>query len=127
MIAVIYVVSIALVSFFGLQFKVFEEIVPVSGVEILNDGLKDSEMWGKYAVVLPDENGEWHYQIKYRVHPDEESNSEVKFTYDTQNTAVSIDEFGVVTFTRPGMVKVILIPSDGSDVSATITIIAAQA
>ena len=125
MIALIYVVSIALVSFFGLQFKVFEEIIPVESIEILNEGLKYSELWGNYVVIQADENGEWRYQIKYRVHPDEATNSEVKFTYDTQNQSATIDEFGVVTFTKPGMMKVILIPADGSDTSASITIIAA--
>ena len=33
-IALIYVASVALVSFLGLQFKVFEEVVPVESIEI---------------------------------------------------------------------------------------------
>ena len=36
LIALIYILSIALVSFFGLQYKVFEEVIPVERVEILN-------------------------------------------------------------------------------------------
>lgn len=124
LIALIYVLSIALVSFFGLQYKVFEEVIPVERVELLNEGLKDNDLWGKYVVIQADENGEWHYQIKYRVYPDEATNNQVKFTYDTQNTAATVDEAGVVTFTSRGMIKVTLIPLDGSDASATITIIA---
>ena len=63
LIAIIYVASIALVSFFGLQFKVFEEVIPVESVEILNDGLKHNDTWGNYVTVSPDASGEWHYQI----------------------------------------------------------------
>ena len=39
LIAIIYVASIALVSFFGLKFKVFEEVVPVESVKILDENL----------------------------------------------------------------------------------------
>ena len=125
LIALIYILSIALVSFFGLQYKVFEEVIPVERIEILNEGLDYHETWGNYVVISPDkETGEWRYQIQYRVYPDEATDNKVKFTYDTQNTVASVDENGLVTFTGIGMVKVTLIPLDGSDTSATITIIA---
>ena len=127
LIAIIYIASIALVSFFGLKFKVFEEIIPVESVEILNEGLKENEMWGKYVTITPDENGEWNYQILYRVYPDNATNNKVDFNYDEQNKVATVDEFGVVHFTSPGMIKVTLIPLDGSDTSATITIIAKNA
>lgn len=126
LLAIIYIASIALVSFFGLKFKVFEEIVYVERIELLNEGLEDtgSDEFGKYAIVHPDENGEWRYQIKYRVHPDEATNSEVEFSYDTQNTAVTVDENGVVTFTEPAAVTITITPKDGTDSKAIITIIA---
>lgn len=125
LIAIIYVSAIALVSFFGLQYKVFEAEVPVESITILNDGLKYNAEWGNYVVIRPDANGDLRYQIQYRVGPDNATNQKVGFSYDTQNTNVSIDEHGLVTFQQGGdMVKVQLIPMDGSDVSATITIIA---
>ena len=124
LIGLIYVASIALVSFFGLKFKVFEEVIPVESIELLNEGLKHNDIWGEYVVIHPDEKGEWRYQIKWRVHPDEATDNSVSFSYDHQNTCATIDEFGVVTFTEPGMISVTLIPMDGSDTSVTITIIA---
>lgn len=124
LIAIIYIASIALVSFFGLKYKVFEEEIPVERIEILNEGLKENTMWGKYIVISPDENGEWVYQILYRVYPDNATNNKVEFSYDEQIKVATVDEFGVVRFTGPGVIKVQLIPADGSDVSASITIIA---
>ena len=125
LIAIIYVASIALVSFFGLQFKVFEEVIPVSEVEILNEGLKESETWGRYVTVSADANGEWRYQIKYRVHPDDATNKEVDFNVAaTPAGCATIDENGVVIFNSVGMAKVYVIATDGTNAEATVTIIA---
>ena len=126
LIAIIYVASIALVSFFGLQFKVFEEIIPVESVEILNEGLKyDEKTWGKYTTVYPDASGEWHYQIKYRVHPDNATNNEVDFNLAaTPEGCATIDANGVVTFTKSGIAKVYVIATDGTNAEAKVTIIA---
>ena len=124
LIGIIYVASIALVSFFGLKFKVFDEIIPVESIELLNEGLKENETWGNYVVISPDESGEWRYQIKWRVHPDNASDNSVSFSYDKQNDAATVNELGLVTFTKPGICEVTLIPKDGSDTSVKITIIA---
>ena len=124
LIAIIYVAAIALVSFFGLQYKVFEEIVSVERIEILNEGLQEHASLGKYIIINPDENGDRRFQIQYRVYPDNATNNEVEFSYDKQNTNVTIDENGVVTFAGPGSVKIQVIAKDGSAISANITIIA---
>ena len=124
-IALIYLVAIALVSFFGLQFKVFEQIIPVERIEILNEGLKENATWGKYVVIQKNAEGEWKYQIDYRVYPDDATDTRVSFSYDSQaHPGVSIDETGVVTFTTSDMVKVKIISMDGGNVETTITIIA---
>ena len=124
LIAVIYIASIAIVSFFGLQFKIFEEVVSVESIEILNRGLKEDKNWCKYVVIEPDANGDRRYHIEYRVHPDEATNPKVEFNYDRQTPNVTVDENGLVTFSKPGMVKVYLIATDGSNIQTTITIIA---
>lgn len=128
LIGIIYIAAIALVSFFGLQAKVFNDFVYVSSIEILNEGMRVNEETGeKYAIVRPDENGKRAYQIEYRVGPDNASNQEVEFAYDKNNSAsISIDSNGVVTFPNAGTsIKVYLIAKDGSDVqSETITLIA---
>ena len=124
LIGIIYVASIAVVSFFGLQFKVFNEVIPVESIEILNEGLKYNETWGNYVVIYADEDGLWRYKIDYRVHPDNASNDKVSFTYDDTNTNVTVDDSGLVVFTAPGSVKVFIIATDGSNVQETVTIIA---
>lgn len=124
LIGIIYVASIALVNFFGLDFKMFNEVVYVESIEILDDNLKENELFGKYAVIYPDENGEWKYQISYRVHPDNVTDTKVEFAYDKQTPGVTVDQNGIVTFTQPGSVMITLIPHDGSEARATITIVA---
>ena len=124
LIALIYVVSIALVSFFGLQYKTFNPIVYTTSVELLNENVKVNEQGEPYVVVRPDDEGNRQYQILYRVHPDNATNNEVSFAYDNQNGTVSIDENGVVTFTKKGVVTVQIIAKDGSGASAKLTIYA---
>lgn len=122
-IALIYVASIALVSFFGLQHKVFEEVIPVERVEITNEGQKYSETHGDYIVIRPNEKGERRIKIDYHVYPENASNTKVDFAYEQVDYA-SVDEYGVVTFTSPGVLKVRIIATDGSNAEDTITIIA---
>ncbi|MBQ2773386.1 MAG: hypothetical protein IJC95_06250 [Clostridia bacterium] len=122
LITIIYIASIALVSFFGLQFKVFDEIVYSNKIELLNEDIKIKN-GEPYALAEKGEDGVWRYQLKYRVYPDNVTNSAVTFSYDNQNNTVSIDENGVVTITKKGPVIIQILPQDGSpDVSATLTV-----
>lgn len=122
-IALIYVASVALVSFFGLQYKVFEEVVPVERVEITNEGQKPSATFGDYIVIEPNEKGERRIKIDYHVYPDNASNTTVDFAYEQVDCA-SVDEYGVVTFSAPGVLKVTIIATDGTNAQDSITIIA---
>ena len=127
LIAIIYVASIALVSFFGLQYQNFFEIVYTEQIELLGDNIKTNDKGEKYVVILPDEQGNYAYQIQYRVHPDNATNSKVDFVFDHEKadkSSISVDENGVVTFPkRGGTLKVKLVAKDGSGASATITLI----
>lgn len=126
LIAVIYVTSVALVSFFGLQAKMYKDKVYVESIEILDpDGkIKIDDEGNPYVTILPDENGERKYQIQYRVHPDDASNKTVSFDYDKQNTNVTIDENGIVTFKKKGSVIVYIKATDGSGADAQLEITA---
>lgn len=125
LIALIFVASVVAVSFFGLQFKTFNEVVYVESVEILNEDIKYDDAGDAYVIIFPDENGVRQYQIKYRVHPDNATDDSVTFVYDKQNTNVSVDENGVVTFAKGGndVITVQVKANDGS-ASASITIYA---
>ena len=93
LIGIIYLVSVALVSFFGLDFKVFEEVVYVERVEILNKGTE--EFGGIPCVyVKAGADGIYRYQIEYRVYPDNATNQEVDFIYDKQNDCFFKELFG---------------------------------
>ena len=119
LIALIYIASIALVSFFGLKFKVFDEIVYVSSIELLNTDIKEANETQKleydyYVVIRPNaETGERRYQIEYRVHPDNATNQEVDFVYDESIEGVSVSEDGIVAFDGPGSVIVSVVAKDG--------------
>ena len=114
LIALIFIASVVCVSFFGLQFKTFEEIVYVSSIELLDENLKTNDQGEKYVVIYPDENGDRKYQIKYRVHPDNATDDGVIFAYDEENTFATVDENGLVTFTKKGAITVQIIAKDGS-------------
>lgn len=122
-IALIYIAAVALVSFFGLKHKVFEEVIGVERVEITNEGQKHSDTHGDYIVIRPNEKGERRIKIDYHVYPENASNTAVDFAYEQVDFA-SVDEYGVVTFTSPGVLKVRIIATDGSNAEDTITIIA---
>ena len=124
LIALIFIASVVLVSFFGLQFKTFDEIVYVESIEILEDNLKTNPEGQKYVVILPDENGVRQYQIKYRVHPDNATDDSVTFVYDKQNTNVSVDENGVVTFAKERTSVTVQVKANDGSASASITIFA---
>ena len=125
LIAIIYIASIALVSFFGLQFKVFNEIIYSNEIQILNQDIKLEKSGTPYAFAQKGEDGVWRYQLEWRVYPDDVTDSGVTFSYDNKNNTVSVDENGVVTMTKKGAVTIKILPQDGSpEVSATLKILA---
>ena len=124
LVALIYVLSIALVSFFGLKAKSFNETIYTTGIELLDENIKQDKNTGEnYIVIRKNEAGEWKYQLSYRVHPDNATDDGVTFSYDKELSYVSVDENGVVTFTRGGRSATItIIANDGSGASATLTV-----
>ena len=110
LIAIIYISSIALVSFFGLRHKTFNEIVYVERVEILNENYSIDDNGEKYITVR-DSN---QFQLEWRVYPDNATNKEVDFVYDTTNTKFTVDENGIVTCsTGKGAITVQIVSKDG--------------
>ena len=139
-IALIYVISIALVSFFGLQFKVFEEIIPVEKIEIQNSYVYNGQQYPKYKaeanqetgetlqvpyfIIEPNSEGERLFQIEYRVYPDNATDARARFSIDETIQGVSVSEEGLVRFEKAGAATVYITPADGSDFKTKIIIIA---
>ena len=122
LIGIIYVAAIALVSFFGLKHKVFDEVVPVSQIEIISEGVEYNPDKNSYSIVIrPDEDGVRAFRIKYRVYPDDATESSVSFTIDSK--MATVDDSGLVVFDRSGTATVILTANDGTGISTKIVIV----
>lgn len=124
LIAVIYVMAVVLVSFFGIQAELLEETVYVNKIEIINKGLSyANDGVTKTIDIYFDGKDTVKYQIEWRVTPTNATNNKVFFNYDETKTFVSVDENGLVTFTRPGVITISITPQDGTLIDApTITI-----
>lgn len=129
LIAIIYVASIALVSFFGLNFKSYNEKIYVSDVKIVNSDVLLNEEGGKYVVIRPNARGELIYKIDCEITPSDASTTELEYTYDKEIDYVSIGDDGTVMFDKGkmgqrGAVEVTVVSTDGTGLSDTISILA---
>ena len=121
LIALIYVCSIVLVSFFGLNFKEFNKVVYATSVEVINkpDNYMTDEFGEEikvYTVKKDPNTGLRQFQIEWRIEQAESvTNKNVRFVYD-ESSNYTIDSNGLVTFTKPGIsVTIKVIPDDNSD------------
>ena len=124
LIAIIYVAAIGLVSFYGLKFKVFEEVVPVESIELLNTGLNTDKNGEPFVVIYPDSQGRRQYQLEYRVHPDNATDTKVSFAIDSPANAATVSETGLVVFEKSGSAKIFIVAADGSNAQVTLLIVA---
>ena len=103
------------------------EEIAVEKITITNDGISTTMLDEKYVVIYADENDKCSYQIEYEVTPYEATNKKVDFVYDTQNTAASVDRYGLVTFENlifPRSITVFVVAADDSGVYDSIEITA---
>ena len=119
LIAVIYIASIALVTFFGLKHNTFFEDKKVTDISIANEGIKYTRDGEKY-IVIP--MGADTFQIEYTVGPEDASNKNVTFVADEQSTIATVDQNGLVTFNKPGSIIIYVMASDGSGCSDSIEV-----
>ena len=129
LIGIIYIASIAVVSFFGLQYKMFEEIVYSDGLVLLNTDVKTSEKGEKYVVIMKgaDPDKPYEYLIEYRLMPDNVTNKQVNFSYDAstaEKLGFTIDETGLASFKKSGVITVRMVPADGSNIELSLKLIA---
>ena len=125
LIAIIFVVSIALVNFYGVKFQTYHEVIYAQSIELTNEGLQDVLEEGqtiKGIILKKDANGERNFQIKYKLNPDNVSKPGVTFNYDKQKTFVNITDDGLVTFSKAGSITVTIKSTDGSNCQAKLKI-----
>ncbi len=128
LIALIYAAGLMFVSFLGRNPKVFEPVIPVEKVEIINKEDDYHSAFGRYVVIEPDAKGRMQYQIEYKVYPSDATTSSISFNIgDTEENPInfaSIDEkTGLLTFTGDGLVTVYVIADDGSTAMDKFTVI----
>lgn len=115
LIAVIYIMAVVLVSFFGIQAELLEETVYVNKIEIINkDATYADDGVTKKVDIYFNGKDTAEYQLQWRVDPTNASNQKVFFNYDKTRTFVSVDENGLVTFVRPGTITITITPQDGT-------------
>lgn len=120
--------ALLFVGFLGRNPKVFEEVIPVEKVEIVVDGLDYNETWGSYVIIRPDEKGRRQYEVKYKVYPHNATVDAINFKLEAKPAdCATIDEqTGLLTFSKPGLVKVFIVAADGSTSQDYITVICRQ-
>ena len=149
-ILVVYIASIAVINFFGLEIKVFDGISYVEKIEcnsitVQNENpitlVSQRELNGIPLFVfefIPSPDGEYTtdaesiiknpnaVQINYEVLPHTASERGVVFEYDqSSNTAIFHEFSRTFTFIKPNKVFTVTVKStDGSNKKATISIIA---
>lgn len=128
-ILIIYVASIAIINFFGMSVKLYDEIINVTAVECINKTDKNTEVIEstdkkilKVKFTEPanatDLTGTM-LQLQWRVLPDNATVKDVQFVYNTQNTRVEFYEdekgrkTGLMLFSGPTMLDVRIMSTDG--------------
>ena len=133
LIGIIYLVSIVIVTFFGMQIAIDQFKIYMTEIEITNQECRmiDGE---KYIIVEFDSvQGYTSIFIDYETAPDNASNPEKisfrisgnEFVDGEGNVSIyaTVTDNGEVTFTRPGQVVVTVSTEDGSRLSDTVNIL----
>lgn len=99
LIALIYVASIALVGFLGLQAKTYNDIIYVESLSILSE-YSVNPGTGEKFVIFKSVAGERSLHIQCKVLPENATDQNVVFRLDRDCTFATIDENGLLTFSE---------------------------
>lgn len=137
-IGIIYLASIVIISVFGLKSVIYNEVIPVTSIECLNETDENSTVTisdGKKLIKVPfTEPGDPEtltgtmVQLTWRVLPDNATTKNVRFVYDTNLTRVNFikddegNELGLILFTGPTLLDVKIVSTDGTRVFEEVTI-----
>ena len=125
-IALIYVAAIALVSFLGLNPKVYNQNVYVEGIVVDSDHIIEKYR-GEDAIYFLNEfkaDGTRKIQLNCAVKPDNATNPKLNFALESGNTFATVDETGLITITEPGthVFPVFIVSAENPTISQKITI-----
>lgn len=133
LIAVIYVASIVCISLFGLRAVVIDERIPVTKVECINttdERVTVTESNGTKVLnvtfTTPGKLNEYgnaegtFLQLYWRVYPDNASDKNVRFVYDTELTRFEFvkdaenNDLGLILFNGPTLFTLQIMATDGT-------------
>ena len=141
LIGTIYILSILLVSIFGMRSVVFDAKIFVSKIEVLNvsdnrtevtedGGVKIIKIKFKGAGIIDEAGnpqGTFVY-LQWRVLPDDASNKKIELNYNTTLTKVEFvkgadgDELGLILFKGPLELDIDIKATDGSGISQKVVV-----
>ncbi len=136
LILIVFIASIPIINFFGLNAKVYDEVVNVSAIECINNDDEYSTVSINknnkkvIKVTYSDHSEKVKYdgveyvaklQLKYRVYPDNATTKSVEFVYDTTNEDIMFykdekgRENGLIFFKDETMFEVKIKSIDGKE------------
>lgn len=136
-IAIVYIASIVIISLFGMKAVVYNEIIPVTKIECLNETDSNNEVYysGDLKVIkvkyTTPGNAETlkgtMVQLIHRVLPDNATNKKVKYVYIENNSVEFVKgedgrDLGLVLIKGLVVFKVKIMATDGSKLYTEVVI-----
>lgn len=137
----IYIASIVVISVFGLNAVFWNEVIPVKSIECINKTDENSEVtltgegkkfikikYGEPGIVKDGVPEGTMLQLEWRVLPDNATNKEVRFVYNTELTRVNFvknkdgKELGLILFTGKVKLDLQIVSTDGTRVVEDVVI-----
>ena len=125
-IALIYIAAIALVSFLGLNPKVYNDITYVESIKVTSDR-EIKKIQGEDSIHFLNEfkaDGTRTVQLYCEVKPDNATNSKVNYVLEKDNTYATVDENGLITITESGthIFPIFIVSDENTSISQKIVI-----
>ena len=125
-IALIYIAAIALVSFLGLNPKVYNDITYVESIKVTSDR-EIKKIQGEDSIHFLNEfkaDGTRTIQLYCEVKPDNATNSKVNYVLEKDNTYATVDENGLITITESGthIFPIFIVSDENTSISQKIVI-----
>ena len=141
LIALVFVASVAAISFFGMRMKVYNEVIPVSEIVCLNETSGDIKVTDgpdnrtviQTKFTTPADKTALSgtmIQLMVRVLPDNATTKGVRYVYDTENPNVEFyetesgEQTGLVLFYNKAVIEVKVMSTDGRRVEKKLTVAA---
>jgi len=129
LILLIYVASIVVIGFFGVQIGTFNVTLYVQDIELLNEEVVlDTNGIDKYIVIQfqPYENEQDnpnYVQLMYKVYPEDATYRGVTFDH-ADNSKATVNGIGTVIFTGRTTLTIYITSTDGTNVREKVKVVA---